>query len=168
MGLLKDWGFTSSSWQGQRGEYWVLAQIMLILGFPLLPNWSLIALPQPPLLYGVWGGSLAIGIVGIFLFFTGLFALGNNLTPLPHPRSNGELVQTDVYGLVRHPVYSGVIFVAIAWALYQWSLWHAIGAVVFLFFFDAKARQEETWLIQKHPEYVEYRQRVKKLIPWVY
>lgn len=168
MGLLQDWGFTTKSWQGGRGEYWVVAQIVLILGFVLLPVEPLGATPQPPVLYVVWIGAVALGLFGVGLLVKGVLDLGQNLTPLPHPRNDGELVQAGVYLWVRHPVYSGVIFVAIAWALYQWSFLHVIGAVVLLIFLDAKARQEENWLIQKHPDYLEYRHRVKKLIPWVY
>lgn len=168
MGLLKDWGFTAHSWQGQRGEYWVLGQMVLIFGFALLPIYRWGIVPQPPIQYGVWAGAGMLALSGIILFGRGLWDLGNNLTPLPHPRHDGEFVQRGVYAVVRHPVYSGVILAAIAWALYQWSLLHAIGAIVLLVFFDAKARQEESWLIQKHPEYTEYRQQVKKLIPWVY
>ncbi|MCC3443527.1 MAG: hypothetical protein JGK01_17500 [Microcoleus sp. PH2017_03_ELD_O_A] len=35
-------------------------------------------------------------------------------------------------------------------------------------FFDIKSRREETWLSDKYPDYSEYRQRVKKLIPGIY
>lgn len=39
---------------------------------------------------------------------------------------------------------------------------------ILLIFLDIKARREETWLTQKYPEYTEYQQRVKKLIPGLY
>jgi len=35
-------------------------------------------------------------------------------------------------------------------------------------FFDVKAKKEETWLIEKFPDYANYRNSVKKLIPWIY
>ncbi len=170
MKLFTDWGFNTDSWQGQRGEYWVLAQIVLILGLAVLPvyrpaRWGALA---PPLLYGLWGGAAILALAGLVLFFKGLIDLGKSLTPLPHPREDGQLVQSGVYGLVRHPVYSGVIFVAISWALYQLSLSHLLGACVLFIFFDAKARREEAWLAETYSEYGDYRQRVKKIIPWLY
>lgn len=170
MKLFTDWGFSVDSWQGRRGEYWVLAQGVLILAFVVLPvyhpgSWSVL---EPPLLYGLWSIAAVLGLAGLVLFAKGLLDLGTSLTPLPHPRQDGQLVQTGVYSLVRHPVYSGVIFVAIAWALYQLSLSHLLGAGVLFVFFDAKARREETWLAQTYPEYGDYRQRVKKFIPWLY
>ena len=99
---------------------------------------------------------------------SGSLELGANLTPLPHPKHDGELVTGGVYGLVRHPIYSGVIFLAIAYSCWQLSLSHAIGAIVLLLFFDIKARKEESWLSTKFTDYEQYRSRVKKLIPWVY
>ncbi|NER03929.1 MAG: isoprenylcysteine carboxylmethyltransferase family protein, partial [Okeania sp. SIO3C4] len=37
-----------------------------------------------------------------------------------------------------------------------------------LVFRDLKERREETWLSEKYPEYSDYQQRVKKLIPRIY
>jgi hypothetical protein len=38
MRVLSDWGFTSDWWRGLRGEYWVIAQGILLLGFIILPT----------------------------------------------------------------------------------------------------------------------------------
>lgn len=170
MGLLSDWGFRSNSWQGQRGEYWVLAQACLILGFAVLPvyrppNFSF---PEPPLLYGIWSIAAIGGLGALILLGKGLLDLGHNLTPLPHPREDGQLVQSGVYAVVRHPLYSGLTLAAIAWAMYQISLTHAIAALVIFVFFNAKANREENWLSEKYADYQDYQTRVKKLIPWVY
>jgi protein-S-isoprenylcysteine O-methyltransferase Ste14 len=78
------------------------------------------------------------------------------------------LVTTGIYRIVRHPLYSGVVFIAIAYSGWQWSLIHGIGAMVFLIFFDLKARKEEIWLKHKFPDYENYQSQVKKLIPWIY
>ena len=40
-------------------------------------------------------------------------ALGAALTPLPYPEPDGGLVTDGVYARVRHPIYGGVILVAI-------------------------------------------------------
>jgi hypothetical protein len=37
MNQLKDWGFSTQWWRGEKGEYWVIAQGLLFLGFILLP-----------------------------------------------------------------------------------------------------------------------------------
>jgi len=33
---------------------------------------------------------------------------------------------------------------------------------------DIKSRQEEAWLLERFPEYADYRQRVSKFIPGIY
>jgi hypothetical protein len=38
MKLLSDWGITSDWWRGLRGEYWVIAQGVLLFCFAILPN----------------------------------------------------------------------------------------------------------------------------------
>jgi protein-S-isoprenylcysteine O-methyltransferase Ste14 len=106
--------------------------------------------------------------MAVLLLLWGIIALGKNLTPLPHPKNDGELVTSGVYGVVRHPIYSGVIFLTIAYRCWQWSLIHAIGAIIFLLFFDIKARKEESWLSNKFADYDAYRSQVKKLTPGIY
>ncbi|MGA7933705.1 MAG: isoprenylcysteine carboxylmethyltransferase family protein [Kovacikia sp.] len=170
MGFLTDWGFSSQSWQGRRGEYWLLLQALCLIGFATLPvyrpeGWNL---PSPPCIYWMRGGAAILAAIAAVFLCKGLLDLGHNLTPLPYPKDDGELVQTGVYGIIRHPLYGGIILAAIAWTLWQLSLSHLIGTFVLLMVLNAKASREETWLTEKYPEYPNYRQRTKKLIPWVY
>jgi protein-S-isoprenylcysteine O-methyltransferase Ste14 len=171
MNLLKDWGF---SWEGlrsgNRGEYWVFAQVLLVLGFALLPVYPLpdLKLPAGIAQYGLLPIALLLAIVSLILFFKGFLDLGNSLTPLPHPRDDSQLVQTGVYSIVRHPIYSGLIIGGLAWSVYQLSLTHLLGTIALFLFFNAKARREESWLMERYPDYSEYCQRVKKLIPGLY
>ncbi|MGI0491607.1 methyltransferase family protein [Alkalinema pantanalense CENA528] len=170
MNQFKEWGFSTAWWRGERGEYWVIGQLILFIAFILLPVSPVITREQPSLLwqYSSWGLAGFFGLVAMGLLVGGVLKLGNNLTPLPHPKDDGELVTIGVYSIVRHPIYSGVIFAAIAYSCWQWSLSHAIGAMIFLLFFDQKAKQEESWLQTKFPDYASYQSRVKKLIPWIY
>jgi protein-S-isoprenylcysteine O-methyltransferase Ste14 len=41
-------------------------------------------------------------------------------------------------------------------------------SVVLFVFFDIKSRREERMMLRQFPDYAAYRQRVKKLIPFVY
>jgi protein-S-isoprenylcysteine O-methyltransferase Ste14 len=170
MKLLSDWGFSSESWKGSRGEYWVLMQAVLMVGFLLLPVYrpaGVQSLLQPPLIYGVWAVASLLFLLATLLVVRGLIDLGASLTPLPYPKDAAELVQTGIYGLVRHPLYSGIITAAAAYAIGQLSLTHGMAMLVLLLFFNFKASREETWLKAKHADYANYQQRVKKLVPWV-
>jgi protein-S-isoprenylcysteine O-methyltransferase Ste14 len=170
MNQLKEWGFSANWWRGERGEYWVLGQTLLSIGFILLPVYPVISLDRlsPFWKYMSWGLTGFFSLIAALLLIYGGIALGANLTPLPHPKDDGELVTTGIYGIVRHPIYSGVIFLAIAYSCWRWSLIHALGAAILLLFFDIKARKEESWLKNKFSDYNSYQSKVKKLIPWLY
>ncbi|MBW4693578.1 MAG: isoprenylcysteine carboxylmethyltransferase family protein [Lyngbya sp. HA4199-MV5] len=169
MNFLTDWGFSTHSWKGERGEYWVLAQVAIVLGFVALPAYRPPSLNlSAPVLYGLWFVAAALGLLALVLLAKGLVDLGHSLTPLPYPREDGQLVRSGVYGFVRHPLYGGLIVAAFSWALYKVSLSHLIGTILVFVFFNAKASREERWLLQKYPDYADYQQQVKRLIPWLY
>lgn len=170
MNQLKEFGFSAQSWRGERGEYWVLAQIVLAVGFILLPVYPVITLEKlsPIWKYTGWGVTGLFGLMAAILLLWGVVDLGSNLTPLPHPKDEGKLVTSGIYSVVRHPIYSGVIFLAIVYSCWRWSVSHLIGAAILLIFFDIKARKEESWLKNKFPDYDSYQSKVKKLIPWLY
>jgi protein-S-isoprenylcysteine O-methyltransferase Ste14 len=145
----------------RQGGLWVLAQNLLtlaVLGFgPAFRgppwHWTCIAL----------GGTLFLAGAGFGI--AGVRALGRNLTPYPRPRATAQLVQTGIYGVVRHPLYTSLIMLTLGWSL-GWSSWPALvlalGLAVVL---DRKARAEERWLRGKFPEYTAYSQRVRRFVP---
>jgi protein-S-isoprenylcysteine O-methyltransferase Ste14 len=110
----------------------------------------------------------ALAIAGIALGFAALLSLGRNLTPLPHPKEGATLVETGAYSIVRHPIYSGLAFAAFGWGLGWRSPVTLAFAAVLLVFFDIKSRREELWLVESFPQYAGYKNRVRKLIPFVY
>lgn len=169
MKLLSNWGFSLESWKGQRGEYLFLVQLLWMLGVLVLPVYRPTWLEmQPPWLYGVWAIALLLGISGAVFIGKGLLDLGTNLTPLPYPKPEGELVQSGIYGIVRHPLYTGLLLMAKAWAIRHLSLSHLVAVLIGFLLLNVKANREEVWLTEKYPDYASYQQRVKKLIPWVY
>lgn len=166
---MSEWGFTRQGWRnGERGEYLVLLQGILLIGFIILPVYRPFELNSLAAQYLRWGVAAILALMGLGLIVKGLLDLGHNLTPLPYPKENGELIQSGAYSIVRHPLYSGIIFAASSWVVFQFSLSHLIAMAVLFAFFNVKASREETWLTQKYPEYPDYQQRVKRLIPGVY
>jgi protein-S-isoprenylcysteine O-methyltransferase Ste14 len=156
-------------WRGSRGEWFVVIQaglFLLVLFGPRdwsgLPSWTA---PYSRLGSISGGAFMAAGFV---LALGGTFSLGKNLTPLPHPKSDTTLVVTGAYRLVRHPIYSGIIFILLGWGLWLNSIIVIGYALIFFLFFDIKSRREEVWLVERFPEYAGYRKRVRKLIPFVY
>ena len=88
-----------------------------------------------------------------------------NLTPLPKPNDGGVLVEGVVYGIVRHPIYGGIVLILFGGAPATGRLARLAVAIGAAGFFDAKTRREEAWLRERYPA---YRRRVRKLIPGIY
>jgi protein-S-isoprenylcysteine O-methyltransferase Ste14 len=156
-------------WKGARGEWFVVAQVVLI-GLVFLGPRNAAWLPQWPFPFpqACAVAGVALMLLGGSLFVAGLLRLGPGLTPLPYPKDGAEFVQTGPFALVRHPIYSGGLVLALGWALNVQS-WLTLGYVAALFvFLDVKSRREERWLAEKFPAYTAYQRRVRKLIPFVY
>jgi len=150
-----------------RGGWWVVVQLPLLLLAYLIPAWA------GNHITGNLGATLAYAgqallIVGVLLTSTGVLSLGRWLTPFPQPLPQSQLRTTGAYALVRHPLYSGILFMAFGWSLHSLSVAGLAFDVVLFVFFDRKAAREEIWLAEKFPGYATYRARVNKLIPWIY
>lgn len=151
---------------GPRGEGWVVIQFILlgllvVAGFP----------------GGAWAGdvrhattimAVALGAGGALLAGAGLAALRESLTALPHPKDGARLIDDGPYALVRHPIYGGLILLAVAWGLFAASPAALAVAAVLLLFFSLKSRREEAWLVTRYPGYEAYRARTRRIIPWLY
>jgi len=170
MKRLAEMGFSRDNWhRNERGKYWVIAQMLLLLGFWILPPLSVGTIHlMPPWLYASWGATALSAGLAAGLMLGGVLALGDNLTPLPYPKETGSLVRSGVYRVVRHPLYSSLIFAALAWSFWLMSWVHGIATIGLFLFFNAKATREEAWLVDKFADYATYQQQVKKLIPGLY
>jgi protein-S-isoprenylcysteine O-methyltransferase Ste14 len=112
--------------------------------------------------------GVALVMSGLALLLAGGIGLGPGLTPLPYPKDGARLVESGPFALVRHPMYSGGVFIAFGWAVYACSWLTVAYAFVLFAFLDAKSRREERWLEEKFPGYRDYKRRVARFIPFVY
>ena len=152
--------------KSSRGELYVLVQAILLIALFFSPK-DLFGLPDK-LNQTLWWIGQILFYSGIVIAIWAAILLGPNLTPFPKPKPSGQLIQTGLYKLVRHPIYFGVILISFGWAGIEQTIYTLVLALVLLIFFDLKSRQEERWLTQKFSEYDVYKQNTKKLIPFVY
>ncbi len=135
---------------------------LLALAGTLGPAWG-----DPWLAIGRAAGA-GLLLAGVLVACLGLIGLRENLTAVPRPVDGGRLVETGIFGVVRHPIYSGIVVAAAGWGLVTASPGALLVAAGLGVFFDLKSRREEAWLLAAYPGYADYQRRVRKLIPFVY
>lgn len=160
---------TTSAKRGERGELLVMLQFVLMGLFVLTP----IASPFNQDVFAAtyewrWAALIALCAIAVGFTLFGMLHIRENLTPLPYPVEDNQLVESGVYSIVRHPLYSSLLFAALGWVVFNLSWSHALVLAVGFVFFDHKASKEERWLTERHPQYEAYRMRVRKFIPWIY
>jgi len=150
-----------------RGAWYVVIQAILI-GLILFGPQGPALVSVEPLKTILQSCGIAIGLLACLIMVIAAINLGKNLTALPCPKDDAELVQTGLYRFVRHPIYFGVLLAALAWLFIFPGVYILAYAIGLFFLFDLKARLEEIWLVERFPAYLAYQAKVKKLIPAIY
>jgi protein-S-isoprenylcysteine O-methyltransferase Ste14 len=83
-------------------------------------------------------------------------------------KADHRVVDTGPYGLVRHPIYTGILLAVFATAAAKGTILGVAGAVLLTVGLWMKARLEEEWLRRElGPDaYDAYRRRVPMLVPF--
>ena len=80
-----------------------------------------------------------------------------------------RVVDTGVYGLVRHPMYFGALFLIVGTPLALGSWWTLLLTPVFLLLLYFRIASEEKVLMRDLAGYAEYQRKVRyRLIPFVW
>lgn len=122
----------------------------------------------------LWSRSVTTGVVaGVLIVFGVAIALaagrglGSALTPLPIPRTDGQLVTTGVFRYVRHPIYSGLLLIGAGLAAWGASWVHLLAWGLLWLVLITKARFEEKLLAERYPEYQAYCAKTGRFAPRV-
>jgi protein-S-isoprenylcysteine O-methyltransferase Ste14 len=111
-----------------------------------------------------WTGGL-LCVVGLLMMAAALSAMGRVMQVSPMPREEGRLVTRGIYRRLRHPMYTSIIVVVIGMTLREPRLLVAIAGIALTILLLAKARFEEGLLMQRYPDYAEYRRHTWSIIP---
>ena len=90
------------------GLGFVLGQFALLLTVLALPAGDAWVTPDWALTVARW-----VGLAGMAVLIVGLINLGRSLTALPTPVPHGVLRTGGLYRLVRHPIYTGIMVLAV-------------------------------------------------------
>lgn len=132
-------------------------QMVLLAIYAAILLWN----PGAHLLHGA-GWAIAgdiVGIGGLVLIALGFIALGRNIQVAPHTKEGAHLVQSGIYRVLRHPIYTGVAACVLGLWLREPTLAAAIAGIAVIAFLGVKRRVEERFLLAAYPDYAEYRRR---------
>jgi protein-S-isoprenylcysteine O-methyltransferase Ste14 len=151
-----------------RRSAWLLPLAILLFAFPprhhyYAPtqlwrsgdamNWILVALTAAGLLFTWWAR----------------IQLGRLWSDWVVKKAGHHVVDTGPYRLVRHPIYSGLIFAAFATAIEKGTSFALLGVAFLTLAFYRKARREERFLRAELGEnaYDAYARKTAMLVPFV-
>lgn len=124
---------------------------------------------------GNLGNILNSGILTIFMsagFLLGLWSFYNmgskNFSPFPQPRKNGQIVQGGPYKFIRHPMYTGLLFIALTLFLSALNFTNFLIFALFTYILEQKASLEEKLLTKMHSQYQNYVKDTKRFLPFIY
>jgi protein-S-isoprenylcysteine O-methyltransferase Ste14 len=122
-------------------------------------------LPPPGTAVAAMGGAAALS--GLAMSYLAI-AQNRFAAPTIHDQAGQRLIDTGLYGVVRHPFYAGMLLVYAGSALWLGSYAAAIGSAAFLAMTLARIVIEEAHLRRALPDYADYARRVRgRLIPYL-
>ena len=115
-----------------------------------------------------YGGGLILFALGLGFAIWARVHIGRNWGGPMTQKNEPELVTSGPYGLVRHPIYSGILLaglgtaVALSW-LFLW------GVLLAGFYFVYSATVEQRYLTEQFPNtYPPYRRSTKMFLPFIF
>jgi protein-S-isoprenylcysteine O-methyltransferase Ste14 len=113
-------------------------------------------------------GSSILCLGGLAFCLWARAVLGRNWSGTVTLKENHELIVRGPYRLARHPIYTGLLAMLIATAIQQRHIAGMIGFLLVFVSFWIKSSNEEEVMLQQFPDqYAAYRERVKRIIPFL-
>ena len=133
----------------------VVAGLNFRFGWLFMPNWTTYV------------------ATGIFLLGYGLYAevMRENvwLSRTVEVQQGQKVIDTGLYGIVRHPMYSATLILFLSMPLVLNSVWSFVLMLLYVPIIVKRIRNEEVVLERDLAGYKEYKQRVRyRLIPYIW
>jgi protein-S-isoprenylcysteine O-methyltransferase Ste14 len=133
----------------------ILAGLDFRYGWTSLPSWT------------VW---TATGVLLLsYLMYAEVMRENAYLSRTIEVQDNQKVIDTGLYGIVRHPMYSATVFLFLSMPLILGSMMSFVVMLVYIPIINARIKNEEKVLSEGLPGYKEYKQKVRsKVIPFIW
>ncbi|MGJ4887743.1 methyltransferase family protein [Bradyrhizobium sp. HKCCYLRH3099] len=144
---------------------------LIVLGGILFTPWTSRLLGETPFWHPGETGVYLLTVVtlaGIAFTWWARIHLGRFWSNAITHKEGHKVIDTGPYGMVRHPIYTGLILGMIATGIAVGTVTAVLGAILISLGMAWKAKMEEVFLAQElGPDYVIYSQRVPMIIPFL-
>ena len=133
----------------------ILAGLDYRYGWTSLPSWM------------VW---TATGVLLLsYLMYAEVMRENAYLSRTIEVQDNQKVIDTGLYGVVRHPMYSATVFLFLSMPLILGSMMSFVVMLVYIPIINARIKNEEKVLSEGLLGYKEYKQKVRnKVIPFIW
>ncbi|HTZ50180.1 MAG TPA: isoprenylcysteine carboxylmethyltransferase family protein [Spirochaetia bacterium] len=168
IGIKKDASRHGSAWFLVGIRLLIAVAIVVVLRVPYLRSVVVTGIHRFAVNHpAIQAAGAALCVIGLALALWARTSLGTNWSGSPAAKEGHELVTSGPYGVIRHPIYTGMLTMMLGTALIA----GAPGLLVLVAFSAIVAyrvRVEERLMQQLFPgTYREYRGRTRALIPFV-
>ncbi len=121
-----------------------------------------------PLPKGVTIGASAVFILA-YILYAEVMRENTYLSRTIEVQEKQKVIDTGLYGIVRHPMYTATILLFLAMPLVLGSVFAFIIFLAYPFIITVRLKNEEAFLEKELDGYKEYKQKVKyRLIPFIW
>jgi protein-S-isoprenylcysteine O-methyltransferase Ste14 len=137
----------------------VLAFAVMVAGLAILIQQDAIFANRPL--------TIAIQAAAALLMLYARLTFGRRSFHAAATPTEGALVTSGPYAVLRHPIYAAVLY--FTWAAVADHPWRLVAAAGLLITAGAIARMlmEERMLAARYPEYRDYMRRTRRVVPYV-
>ncbi|MBE6805154.1 MAG: isoprenylcysteine carboxylmethyltransferase family protein [Ruminococcaceae bacterium] len=143
-----------------------LSGLMFVAGFIVAGlgfRFNLYTLPK-----GVSIGAAVVFLVA-YILYAEVLRENTYLSRTIEVQENQKVIDTGLYGIVRHPMYSVTLLLFLSMPLVLGSIYSFLIFLAYPFIIAKRIKDEEKFLEKELDGYVQYKQKVKyRLIPFIW
>ena len=152
--------------RGKQSAVVKLSGLMFLCGFIIAGlgvRFDWFVLPMPVCIGG------AVVFIFAYILYAEVLRENTYLSRTIEVQEGQKVIDTGLYGVVRHPMYSVTLLLFLSMPLVLGSVWSFLIFLVYPFIIAARLKDEEKFLEEELEGYREYKEKVKyRLIPFVW